>query len=76
MYDFPGGNVCTGFLNCDSTRCMTTLPVWLDGKGARVPSLAQSVYFGDVQNLWIRGRMNEAKKALEEAPNGTIFISL
>lgn len=65
---FKGGfiEMRVAVLNCDSTRCMTTLPVWLDGKGARVPSLAQSVYFGDVQNLWIRGRMDEAKKTLEE----------
>ena len=38
-------------LNCDSTRSMITLPVWMDARGAKAPSLAQSVYFGDVQNL-------------------------
>ncbi len=43
-------------LNCDSTRSMITLPVWMDAQGAKTPSLAQTVYFGDVQNLWIRGR--------------------
>ncbi len=53
-------------LNCDSTRSMITLPVWMDAQGVRVPSLAQSVYFGDVQNLWIRGRREEARKALAE----------
>lgn len=53
-------------LNCDSTRSMITLPVWMDAQGVRVPSLAQSVYFGDVQNLWIRGRKEEARKALAE----------
>lgn len=53
-------------LNCDSTRSMTTFPVWLDGQGIRVPSLAQAVYFGGVQNLWIRGRQEEAAKALAE----------
>ena len=41
-------------LNCDSTRSMITLPVWMDARGAKAPSLAQIVYFGDVQNLWIR----------------------
>lgn len=53
-------------LNCDSTRSMITLPVWMDAQGAKTPSLAQTVYFGDVQNLWIRGRAEEARKALAE----------
>ena len=53
-------------LNCDSTRSMITLPVWMDARGAKAPSLAQIVYFGDVQNLWIRGRTEEARKALAE----------
>lgn len=53
-------------LNCDSTRSMITLPVWLDARGARLPSLAQAVYFGEVQNLWARGRTGEALKALAE----------
>ena len=65
---FKGGfiEMRVAVLNCDSTRCMTTLPVWLDEQGAKVPSLAQSVYFGDVQNLWMRGRTDEAGKALAE----------
>lgn len=33
-------------LNCDSTRSMITLPVWMDARGAKAPSLAQIVYFG------------------------------
>ena len=53
-------------LNCDSTRSMITLPVWMDAQGAKTPSLAQTVYFGDVENLWIRGRAEEARKALAE----------
>lgn len=53
-------------LNCDSTRSMASFPVWLDGQGARVPSLAQAVYFGNVQNLWIRGSLEEANKALAD----------
>lgn len=65
---FKGGfmEMRLAVLNCDSTRIMITLPVWLDGQGAKVPSLAQFVYFGDVRNLWMGGRMEEAKKALAE----------
>lgn len=54
-------------LNCDSTRSMTTLPVWLDEKGAMsTPTLGLAVYFSDVQRLWAQGRLNEAVQALKE----------
>lgn len=65
---FKGGfiEMRVAVLNCDSTRIMITLPVWMDSQGTRAPSLAQFIYFGDVQNLWARGRAGEAKKAFAE----------
>ena len=36
-------------LNCDSTRSMITLPVWMDAQGAKTPSLAQTVYFPSLE---------------------------
>lgn len=60
-------------LNCDSTRSMISLPLWIDGAGMKAPSLAQAVYFGEVQNFWIAGKMVEAQKALDsvESKYGT-----